>query len=395
MPGLGARHKDDADGNTLPQHWYPKATSVADRTGQRSMLELRIELDIGYVDNRALEDRPARPEGSGWARRPDATRLRCGFGGVVVLGDLVEQLAVELKERAEESVAQSHGASDDRVEHRLHVGRRPADHAQDLARRRQVAVALSQFGEQAPVLNGNNSLVGEGLEERNLVASEAARLAASDAKRSDGVVVADQRHHHQASVTSETSARVLRVGQSRIAVSVGAVERRSIAHSLGVVILGVDRHGEARPLGGVTWVVGTCHRGEGDLIALDPAERAYVSAQQPDGALHDRVEDRLDVGLRLANNAQDFARRGLLVQSRGELTIAGLQFLEQAHVLDGDDGLVSEGLEKPNLDLSKWPGSSVRPPPPDRDRSDRLLAAHHRHGDEAPVADSSRHFLTR
>src|SRR5262249_45673823 len=76
MPGLGARHKDDADGSTLPQHWYPKAASVADRAGQRSMLELRIELDIGYVDDRALEDRPARPEGSGWARRPDATPLR-------------------------------------------------------------------------------------------------------------------------------------------------------------------------------------------------------------------------------------------------------------------------------------------------------------------------------
>src|SRR5262244_1293608 len=145
MPGFGARHEDDADGNTLPQHWYPKAASVADRTGQRSMLELWIELDIGYVDNRALEDRPARPEGSGWARRPDATRLLCGFGGVVVLGDLVEQLAVELKERAEESVAQSHGASDDRVEHRLHVGRRLADHPEDLAGRRLLLQRLAHL----------------------------------------------------------------------------------------------------------------------------------------------------------------------------------------------------------------------------------------------------------
>src|SRR5215467_1474644 len=109
------------------------------------MLELRIELDIRYVDNRALEDRPARPEGSGWARRPDATRLLGGFGGIVVLGDLMEQFAVELKERAEESVAQSHGASDDRVEHRPHVGRRLADHTEDLAGRRLLLQRLSNL----------------------------------------------------------------------------------------------------------------------------------------------------------------------------------------------------------------------------------------------------------
>ena len=100
------------------------------------MLVLRIELDIGYVDNRALEDRPPCPEGPGWARREYAMHRLEGFGGEVVLGDQMEQLAVELEERAEESVAQPHGASDDRVEDRLHVGLRPADDAQDLARRR-------------------------------------------------------------------------------------------------------------------------------------------------------------------------------------------------------------------------------------------------------------------
>src|SRR5215831_12498371 len=175
---MGARHLDDADGSTLPQHGDEKAASPADRAAQGLMLVLRIEFDIGYVDNRAPEDRPACKEGSGWTRWEDAMRRLEGLRSVVVLGDKMEQLAVELVERAEESVAQFHGASDDCVEHRLHVGRRLADHAQDLARRRQVAVALSQFGEQAHVLDGNNRLVGEGLEERNLVVSEAARLAA-------------------------------------------------------------------------------------------------------------------------------------------------------------------------------------------------------------------------
>jgi hypothetical protein len=68
------------------------------------MLVLRIHLDIRHVDKRALEDRPPCPEVPRWTRREYTIRCLEGFGGVVVLGDTVEQLAVELIERAEESV---------------------------------------------------------------------------------------------------------------------------------------------------------------------------------------------------------------------------------------------------------------------------------------------------
>jgi site-specific recombinase XerD len=71
-----------------------------------------------------------------------------------------------LKERAEESVAQPHGTSDDRIENRLRVSLRLTDHAQDLSRRRLLlerlghlrvglrerAVLILQFREQARVL---------------------------------------------------------------------------------------------------------------------------------------------------------------------------------------------------------------------------------------------------
>jgi hypothetical protein len=86
------------------------------------MLELRIYLDVWDVDHRALQDRPPSPERPGWERREYAVRCLESFGGEVVLGDTVEQFAVELKERAEESVAQPHGAPDDRVEDWLDVG---------------------------------------------------------------------------------------------------------------------------------------------------------------------------------------------------------------------------------------------------------------------------------
>ncbi|HWO91801.1 MAG TPA: hypothetical protein VNP53_07505, partial [Methylomirabilota bacterium] len=61
-----------------------------------------------------------------------------------MLGNLMEQLAVELTERTEESVAQLHGAPDDRVEHRLGIGRRARDHTQDLAGRRLLLQRVGQ-----------------------------------------------------------------------------------------------------------------------------------------------------------------------------------------------------------------------------------------------------------
>src|SRR5260370_36989409 len=85
-------------------------------------------------DHRALADRPPWHEGPSWARRICATQRLESFGGLVVRGKDMEQLAVELEERAEESIAQPDDTSDDRVEDRLDVRLRPADHPEDLAR---------------------------------------------------------------------------------------------------------------------------------------------------------------------------------------------------------------------------------------------------------------------
>src|SRR6185503_21024351 len=110
---------------------YVEAASKADRAGERLMLELRIKRDIGDVDHRALQDGPRGQEGPAERRRVYAVCRFEGLRSVVVLGDVMDLLAVEPKERAEEPVAQSHRAPDDRVEDRLDVGLRPADHAQD------------------------------------------------------------------------------------------------------------------------------------------------------------------------------------------------------------------------------------------------------------------------
>ena len=105
--------------------------------------------------------------------------------------------------------------------------------------------------------------------------------------------------------------------------------------------------------GGVASVVGARERGELDLIARDPGQHARVRPQQADGAGHDRVEHRLDIRLRAADDAQDVAGGGLRVQRRGQLAVARLELGEEAHVLHGDHGLVGEGLQERDLRRSE------------------------------------------
>src|SRR5262245_16498175 len=56
----------------------------------------------------------------------------------------------------------------------------------------------------------------------------------------------------------------------------------------------------------------------------------------------------MEVRRRTSDHTQDFTRRGLLLQRF-------LEFLEQPHILDGDNRLVGEGPEQRNLIVREWP----------------------------------------
>src|SRR5215470_7687682 len=58
--------------------------------------------------------------------------------------------------------------------------------------------------------------------------------------------------------------------------------------------------------------------------------------------LSDSVQHGLNAGWRRRNYPKNLACRGLLLECL-------LRFLKQPHILDGDDGLVGEGLEQPYL----------------------------------------------
>ena len=72
-----------------------------------------------------------------------------------------------------------------------------------------------------------------------------------------------------------------------------------------------------------------------------------------------------------------------------EVPVPRFQLVEQPHVLDGDDRLISEGLEQSDLRIGKWPGFQ----PADGDGANRIALAHQRNAEGAAKAAGERRRL--
>ena len=130
-------------------------------------------------------------------------------------------------------------------------------------------------------------------------------------------------------------------------------------------------------------------RREVDQLAVEPEDGAHTGLAQPAALCDDGLEHRLDVGRRLEMTRRISLGGGLLLERLGEVAVARLQLREEAHVLDGDHGLVGEGLEERDLAVRERP---ARP---------RMTAmtpiatavAQHRHGQDRAVAEAPRASL--
>src|SRR3990172_2309188 len=120
----------------------------------------------------------------------------------------------------------------------------------------------------------------------------------------------------------------------------------------------------------------------GRLVVL--GDRAGVRARELAGARDDRAEHCLDVEGR-ADRLADLAQGLQLLDRSGQVLGSGLQFLEEADVLDGDDSLVGEGLDKGDLLVGEWPDLA----PPCRDHPDKGVLPKHRDGQDRPRAFDS------
>src|SRR5262245_39897881 len=91
--------------------------------------------------------------------------------------------------------------------------------------------------------------------------------------------------------------------------------------------------------------------------------------------LGNRLENRHYVARRVRDHAQDIADRGLLLQRFS-------QFVKQACVLDGDDGLGSEGLQQGDLPLAEEASLGTA----ERDHADRDTFSHQGDAEDRAVA---------
>src|SRR5262245_32283250 len=109
-------------------------------------------------------------------------------------------------------------------------------------------------------------------------------------------------------------------------------------------------------------------------VALAEPQHHIINPTNPRGALDDGVEDRLHIRGRAADDAEHLGGCGLMFQGFAQFRVAFLDLLEQPHVFDGDDGLISESRHEFNLLVSKGP--DLRAPHCDDSKKKNILPEH-------------------
>jgi hypothetical protein len=291
----------------------------------------------------------------------------------------MQALPVEPEGRAEHPVAEPRRAPDDRVEHRLRVSRRTGDDPEDLRRRRlllqrfgQVLVPALQLLEEPHILDRDDGLVGEGPHQLDLFIAEGLDLRPPDRDDSDDGGFPEHRDGEDCAdlfAALTRSPTVFGVRQDVRDVNDPAFEDGSPDRGLPTRQVGVPLHDlnelRGRPVGSRLPIE----------FAVRSEDGALVGAAEPHRAFDERFQHGLEIERRAADDLQDLARRGLLFQRLGQLAIAGLEFLEQPHVLDGDDRLIGEGLQERDLSGRE----RLDDIPADHDGSERCSFPQERH----------------
>jgi hypothetical protein len=171
---------DRADDLVLSEHRNDEEALKAARTLSRARQGVGVDVVLGLRVADPIHGPGADHTLNGDTRSLDRPRKRPPprvelVGCEVVMTDEMDERPFDAIERRIHSPAQPDRVSRDRVEHRLHVGRRLADHAQNLGRRRLMLeglghvrvglakrpILLLQLGEQPHILDGDDGLVGK------------------------------------------------------------------------------------------------------------------------------------------------------------------------------------------------------------------------------------------
>jgi hypothetical protein len=202
------RDPDCAERQPVPHHGHPYPAPIlplADELADVVRNPFR-GLDIRQDHGGAPTNRLARRREDGEGAREATPEGRVPGRGGREIGRQVELVAGDAVYGTAEAAEEAPGAAHDGFEHWLRIGGRASDYPQDFGgrrllveRRRQLAVARLQLGEQPRVLDRNDGLVGEGLQQGDLVVGERPWLRPSHRDGSDRGAVPEHRHREDGS----------------------------------------------------------------------------------------------------------------------------------------------------------------------------------------------------
>ena len=103
-----------------------------------------------------------------------------------VRSDMFQYIAIDAIDQNISGIAQPRGSRRDRIQHRLHVGRRAGDDPKDFTSRSLLFQRLFEFLEQPDVLNGNHRLGSKGFQQFNLLIRERTEFSSADMNSTNG-----------------------------------------------------------------------------------------------------------------------------------------------------------------------------------------------------------------
>ena len=171
-------------------------------------------------------------------------------------------------------------------------------------------------------------------------------MAPYDVQRSNCLIAAHHGHHRHGAITA--GQQILRTRRQflRRLVRVSKIDFAPVKDGCAGDKLVRQRQRKALPQGFDTGLVRPANSGELDQIAVWKRNGQDRVREQVQAAAHDGVKDRLRVGRRVADDLENFRRRGLPLKRFRKIARALSQLVEQLCVLDGDDSLRGEVLDK-------------------------------------------------
>ena len=269
----------------------------------------------------------------------------------------LRELAIEIPKNAEVGLAEACCLFQHRVEHRREVAGRRIDDPQHLGSRGLLLQCVLLLGYEADILDRNHRLISESGDEVNLSVGKRQHWFPQQGHNPNHDPVTQQRHAEHGSGATE-----LGHGQSelRIGHDVGDMNDPRLKH-------GTSGHGPAvhchQPIAEERVVFrssGVIVGGNSVAIALAEGDSTPIRIAEPCGSFQQRLQHRLQIEGRAADDLQHVADCGLIFQRFLQIPGALPQFAKQPRVLHRDHRLRGEILHQRDLLVGERPDFRAR-----------------------------------